>query len=196
MTRAERNRAAETEIRRMTRRLVALHAETTAADLAAGIRWYDRARQAARAMAIEGDVESAAAVIAHLSPREQWASNVAKAARVLTAAAEGATECPAVHTFAQRTKAWAVATGQADIWADHGPKTEAFLANILGDVERVCVDSWAARAATGDMSHRGPRRRAQYELFERAYQQAARIVGMAPRDLQAAIWIHVRGAAD
>lgn len=195
MTRAERNRLAELEVRRMTRRLVALHASTTASDLAAGLAWYERARAAAESMAIGGDVERAAAVIAHLSPRESWARNVANAARVLQAAADGA-ECPAVHTTGQRVKAWNVATGAADPTADHGPKTRAFLANILGDTDRVCVDSWAARAATGDASHRGPSTRGQYALMERAYQRAARAVGMAPRDLQAAIWIHVRGAAD
>ena len=201
MTRAERNHAADLAVRRMTRRLVALHASTTAADLAAGLAWYDRARAAAESMAIGDDVDRAAAVIAHLSPRQQWAANVAGAARMLQAAADG-DDCPPVgitddrRKLDQRTKAWRVATGEASPFTDHGPKTEAFLANILGDASRVCVDSWAARAATGDPSHRGPGSRAEYARMERAYVRAARAVGMAPRDLQAAIWIHIRGAAD
>lgn len=194
MTRSERKAQAELEIRRMTRRLIRLHAETTALDLAEGIRWYDRARAAAEAMAIGDDISQAAAVIAHLSPRESWSRNVANAARVMEAAADGG-QCPAVHTEKQRAKAWAAATGAVDPGANHGPKTEAFWANILGDLERVCVDSWAARAATGDASHKGPDGRYQYGLMERAYQRAARAVGMAPRDLQAAIWISVRGSA-
>lgn len=190
-----RKAAAEADIRRMTRRLIRLHTQTTAFDLAAGLRWYDRARAAAEAIAIDDRTDRAAAVIAHLSPRESWARNVANAARVLQAATDGG-DCPAVSTTKQRAKAWAVARGEAEVMDSHGPKTEAFCANILGDRERVCVDAWAARAATGDMKHEGPASRAQYARMERAYQRAARAVGMSPRDLQAAIWTHVRGSAD
>ena len=179
----------------MTRRLIALHAECTAADLAAGRAWYDRARSAADAMAVDGDVARVAAVIAHLSPRENWSRNVANAARVLQAVADGG-DCPPVHVMRQRVKAWEAATGAAAPDANHGPKTRAFLANILGDDRRVCVDSWAARAATGDMTHEGPAGAAQYRVMEESYQRAADAVGMSPRDLQAAIWIHVRGDAD
>lgn len=191
----QRTKAYENEIRRMTRRLIRLHAETSAADLAAGIAWYDRARAAAEAIAIGDDVTGAAAVIAHLSPRESWSRNVANAAAMLQAAADGA-ECPRVSTTGQRAKAWAVATGAAAPDVAHGPKTYAFWANICGDDARVCVDSWAARAATGDRTHIGPGSRAEYGRMERAYQRAAKAVGMAPRDLQAAIWTNVRGSAD
>lgn len=197
MTRKERKATAERDIRRMTRRLIRLHGDTTASDLADGIAWYDRARAAADAISITGlddDIRRAAAVIAHLSPRESWSRNVANAARVMEAADTGA-QCPVVHTEKQRAKAWAAATGATSPDANHGPKTEAFWANILGDADRVCVDSWAARAATGDMTHAGPSGRFQYGLMERAYQRAARAIGMAPRDLQAAIWINVRGSA-
>jgi len=179
----------------MTRRLIALHDQCSAADLAAGRAWYDRAQSAARDMAVDGDVARAAAVIAHLSPRESWSRNVANAARVLSAVADGG-DCPAVHTMVQRVKAWQAATGTVAPDANHGPKTSAFLANILGDDRRVCVDSWAARAATGDMAHEGPSGVAQYRVMEEAYVRAADAVGISPRDLQAAIWVHVRGDAD
>ena len=92
----------------MTRRLVALHAETSPADLADGLAWYDRAQSAARDMAVGDDV---------------------------------------------------------------------------------------ARAATGDASMTAVSP-ALYRRVEAAYVAAARIVGLAPRDLQAAVWVHVRGAAD
>jgi len=184
----------------MTRRLVALHAETSPADLADGLAWYDRAQAAARDMAVGDDVARAAAVIAHLSPRQTWSQNVAAAARMLQAAESG-DDCPAVGitdprcVIDQRTKAWLAATGAAAPDANHGPKTGAFWANIMGDVDRVCVDSWAARAATGDatVTNVSP---ALYRRVEAAYVAAARIVGLAPRDLQAAVWVHVRGAAD
>ena len=184
----------EKATRDMTRRLVALHTECTPAELAQGLAWYGRARAAAEGIAGEGGLARAAAVIAHLSPRQTWAANVASAARML-AAADAHEPCPAVSTGAQRSKAWAVATGAADPAVKHGPKTGAFYRNIVGDMDAVCVDRWAARAATGDAAIISFGR-ARYARIERAYQRAARALGMSPRDLQAAVWVHTRGAAD
>lgn len=197
---AKRSEKWSREVTRMTRRLVALHAECTPAELAEGRAWYDRARAAAEGMAGAGGLERSAAVIAHLSPRQAWAVNVAQAARML-AAADAGEPCPAVHMARQRAKAWAVATGKADPGANHGPKTGAFYRNILGDADAVCVDRWAARAAGAPMSsHKGDTRSglgtALYARVARAYVRAARALGMTPRDLQAVVWVHVRGAAD
>lgn len=197
MTRAEKSKR---QISGMVRRLVSMHGETTAAELAHGIAWYDRANKAARDMAGSGSVERAASVIAHLSPRARWETNVAWAAKMLQAA-DAHEPCPAVSVTAQRSKAWAVACGTAHPANDHGPKTLAFYCGILGDSSAVCVDTWAARAATGnDAISRETGRsgigRAEYRRIAEAYRRAAAIVGMAPRDLQAAIWVHVRGSAD
>lgn len=196
MTRARKDAA---EISRMTRRLLAVHLECTPAELAQGLAWYDRARAAAEGMAGAGGLERAASVIAHLSPRARWETNVSWAAKVL-AAADAREPCPNVSTGAQRSKAWQVATGWKDPGADHGPKTGAFYRNILGDTSAVCVDAWAARAATGDTSIGTERKsgigRATYRRIEAAYVRAAHALGMAPRDLQAAVWVHVRGSAE
>jgi hypothetical protein len=178
----------ELEIAKMVRRLIAAHAQCSPDEMAAGLAWYDRAAAAAQSMS-GGDLPRAAAVIAHLSPRARWNVNLAWAARILTAADAGE-ECPAVSTKANRSKAWAAAHGDV---AHFGPKTFAFYSNILGDTNAVCVDSWAARAALGtDITNVAP---ALYRRVETAYQRAARALGMAPRDLQAAIWTHVRGSA-
>jgi hypothetical protein len=178
----------EAEIAAMVRRLVSLHASCTPDEMVAGIAWYDRAAAAAQSMS-GGDLPRAAAVIAHLSPRARWNVNLAWAARILLAADSGQ-DCPVVSTKANRAKAWAAAHGDV---AHFGPKTFAFYSNILGDLNSVCVDSWAARAALGrDITTFGS---ALYRRIETAYQRAAQALGMAPRDLQAAIWTHVRGSA-
>jgi hypothetical protein len=197
MSRKARKRSMAARQAAMTRRLVRLAADVAPADWTAGAAWYDRAAASADGMAEAYDVsrEVAAGVIAHLSPRESWARNVANAARMLDAAHRGAA-CPAVAVGRQRVKAWRVARGQANPFASHGPKTLAFTRCILGDREAVCVDSWAARAATGDPRHEGPRTALQYRTMAAAYRSAARILGVDPRTLQAALWIHVRGAAD
>lgn len=179
----------------MVRRLLALHAQCTPSDLAQGLAWYERARAAAEGMST-GNLPRAAAVIAHLSPRQSWAQNLASASRMLTAADAGDARCPAVHTRVQHEKAWAVATGRAAPTANHGPKTLAFYRNILGNTDAVCVDTWALRAATGDSTKGKGLAPGKYRRVAAAYTSAAQALGMAPRDLQAAVWVHVRGAAD
>jgi hypothetical protein len=60
----------------------------------------------------------------------------------------------------------------------------------------VCVDGWAARAALGRAPGRSGLDKRSYAKVEEAYVRAARALGMAPRDFQAAVWVHVRGSAD
>src|SRR4051794_1556149 len=86
----------------------------TAQDLADGIAWYDRARSEALRMAYIpgcGSVRQAAGVIAALSPRQQWATNVAVAERMIRAAAMRESEPPAAGTLRNRAKAWRIACG-------------------------------------------------------------------------------------
>lgn len=91
-----------------------------------------------------------------------------------------------------RRQAWSIAHGADPLDVLNGPKVRRFYLNITGDHSVVTVDVWAARAAGVDGKLTG----ARYLAVERAYQNAARIVGMTPRDLQAAVWVHTRGSAD
>lgn len=177
----------------MTRRILRAHANATPADLVAGIAWYDRARDAAAAI-LPDDPNRAAGVIAALSPRCQWATNVAWAARMIDAAQAGEACPPRVHTTTQRRIAWAIANGADPLDVLSGPKVRRFYLNIIGDHNVVTVDVWAARAAEGHSNPAAPRG-GRYDAIERAYQNAARVVGMTPRDLQAAVWVHTRGSA-
>lgn len=196
LTRSEAARVAH-----WTRTILRHHADATPADLAAGVAWYDRARAAALAMSTDATAHRAAGVIAALSPRCQWSTNVAWAASVLTAADSGA-DVPNVHTTAMRGVAWRIANGEDPASALKGPKISAFYANIMGDHDRVTVDVWAQRACGKSAvrldakgKERAPDGR-HYKLVELAYQRAAAAVGLSPRDMQAAVWVHVRGAAE
>ena len=116
----------------MRRRILAHHAAATPADLAAGVAWYDRARDAAATM-LPDDPDVAAGVIAALSPRCQWATNLAWAAAMIDAARSGE-DCPRVHTTAMRRVAWDIATGaRTPADALNGPKVSRFYRNITGD---------------------------------------------------------------
>ena len=204
MSKESRNRSRAARRAAMKRRLLALWANVSPADALAGRAWYDRAQSAACELWPD-DPTRAAAIIAALSPRQRWAVNVAQAARVIECAQTGA-PCPAVGMTGNREKAWKIANGgnPADILG--GPKVCAFFANITGDHSQVTIDSWAQRAAYGDwqewLTRADTLRKVtaptgnEYTDIADAYRSAADIIGISARDFQAAIWIHVRGAAD
>lgn len=176
----------------MRRRILAAFRDATAADLAAGLEWYGRAERAAADIAPH-DPTTGAAIIAALSPRNRWNVNVSQAVRVALAAACGF-DCPAVSTGGNRAKAWRIASGESPAAILRGPKVRAFFANITGDDHAVTVDVWAARAAEGVKRADAPSGR-RYALIARAYRDAAETLGVAPRHVQAAVWVHVRASA-
>lgn len=161
----------------------------TADDLAAGLEWYDRARRIADAMAVEYGIPArqCAGVIAALSPRCQWATNVEGARRMIAAASAGSSEPVAAGTLSNRAKAWAIANGADPDAVLGGQKVRAFFANIMGDTDAVTVDVWAARAAEGRDNPNAPVKR-RYRLCAETYRRAARRHGLTPRDAQAAVW--------
>jgi hypothetical protein len=165
----------------------------TAQDLADGLAWYDRARRAAESMAHESGltVRQCAGVVAALSPRCQWASNVSSARRMVLAVAAGELEPVVNGTLANRAKAWRIACGEDPDAVLSGPKVRAFFANIMGDVDAVTVDTWAARAAEGRRNDNAPVKR-RYRLLAESYRRAGERRGMHPRDVQAAVWTAYR----
>ena len=196
LTARERNAA--------VRRVARLFRQTTPDQRAAGMGWYRTAWQAARAIAGDDGAAMAAGVIAALSPRCQWSTNVAWASAVIHAARTGQ-GVPRVHTTVMRDQAWRIANGEAPLDVLRGPKVRAFYANIVGDPDAVTVDVWAVRAARGDRptvpDGRGRLRyaddgtvtAAEYAAYADVYRRAARACGVTPRECQAAVWVAVRG---
>lgn len=177
-----------------SRHLLRAYRATDELTRAAGHQWYPHAfREAARLAALAGcSVERAAGVIAALSPRAFWGLNLVWAARVLDASAAGLQGPPLVSTRANRATAWSIATGAADLEA-LGPKTAVFARAILGDMTAVTVDVWAKRAALGDMTADATVTEQDRTEMTAAYRRAARILEITPRDLQAVVWLAVRG---
>jgi hypothetical protein len=195
----------------MVARLERIWQDCPAATRAQGADWYPAAERIARAIAAEGPPgigpARAAAVIAALSPRTRWADNLAYARAALRAAQraygsflgdlalEGLvwTETEPYGLTDGRRKAIRILAGERPLDVLGGPKTRAFFRNITGDTRAVTVDVWAARAACGRWQPTPPNGR-RYERIARAYQAAADRLGLEPRTLQAAVWIHVRGS--
>ena len=181
----------------MVRRLVAAYRGASAADADAGRRWYADAEAAAIALAAgtDGrvDRETAAGVIAAFSPRMPWARNLRVAAACVDAHVAGRPmprmAMGASHRAAERVLAH-------EPGALRAPKVRAFAANLTGDTRAVTVDVWAVRAATGDPMPDGRQiTPAQYRRIAAAYTEAAERVGIEPRDLQAVVWVSIRGRA-
>ena len=159
----------------------------------AGRRWYPAAEAEAHSLADMAGLSwaGAAGIIAALSPRAQWVTNLAAARKLAAAAARGDLEPPAVSFTANRAKAWKIAAGAEPLTVLGGPKVRSFYRALSGDRAAVTVDVWAALAATGEKL-RPPEGRRYLELAS-SYTAAAELAGEEPRELQAIIWLAIRG---
>ena len=189
--------------RRYARALLATYDRATDDQRAYGADWYGAAYDIAADIAADYaphvTPEQVAGAIAALSPRNKWHSNVADA-RALTDwyfADESTGHRPLWHLKRELSAFGAQVDKAVDcLGADdpltilRGPKERAFYLNIIGHTDWVTVDVWMARAASRgaiDSPSRG-----QYEDMARATRRAARAVGAAPRDFQAAVWLVAR----
>jgi hypothetical protein len=178
-------------------RILATYDATTADERRAGARWYGAAWLYAESLSrefprAELSTEHVAGIIAALSPRARWSTNIDWARSVVRARAQRR-GCPPVSTGANRRAAWRIARGEDPGAVLMGPKVAAFWRAICGDARAVCVDIWAIRVACAEDF--APTRKQSGEIAA-AYTVAAEARGISPRDIQAATWVHARGAAD
>ncbi len=166
----------------------------TADDWANGTDWYRTANATAERLASEYHVthETAARVIAVLSPRKRWGDNIRAAERVIRHYSERHVFAPYIEGCfsANVAKAWHILSGRAD--ALSGPKVTRFYANIMGDDSEVTVDVWAARAASDGVIEAPTT--TQYHEIADAYRAVAREFNVSASALQAVAWIVVRGS--
>lgn len=185
---------------------------------AAGVEWYGRAHRLAVELADSlptdhahyGDIERAAAVIAVLSPRERWETNV-KLARLAYSFSFEAHSHDVVQSQARflagvRTlgnnarKAWRLlATNEPTDEIVSGPKVTAFWRTIANPLDpfAVVVDRHALAVAVGrrvtDAEHTALSSGRRYEQACDVYRRAAVILAreygpMGPSTVQAVTW--------
>ncbi len=177
----------------MVKRILNAFDNASASDMAEGARWYSTARLTAAALAAgtKIGVGHAAGVIAALSPRVRWSTNV-EAASTLISAAGRTVVAPSVAGYSRnRDKAWAIANGGSPWEILGGPKVRSFFANIMGDDNAVTIDVWAARAAEGVSNKRAPSGRRYTDLAD-AYRMAASARDVSPMVMQATVWVYIR----
>jgi len=175
------------------RNIRAWYAQSTPEERAEGMAWYPEARKHVARIACDYLLpnERVAHLIAALSPRNKWHRNIADAERFARAYVRGQAMPSAAAFTSNARAAWAVLHDGASA---SGRKVESFAANLCGDEERVTVDTWAIRAATGGrvdtVSNLG-----EYREIARAYQAVARELGLTPATLQATVWVTIRNAS-
>lgn len=211
-----RSTATDADMRRAIRRN---YRAADPAMLADGLAWYDSAADMIRADAETYGVpySTAAAVYAACSINASWAANVTIARRWLQYATGGtrpsglsavAVRCDAAITARVDTfeAAWSAVLQGGDA---RGSKVASFCANFHGRTDFVTVDRWAMAGAgqctvtvnakgkrtpcdTHSKAPKGPK----YDRVADAYRTVAAELGITPRELQAAVWVAVRGSAN
>lgn len=158
----------------------------TLAQMEAASVWYLEAQEVAEDVAeiLGVSLEHGASIVSAFSPRERWASNVAKA----YAFANG----KPVKGLSNNLRMAEAAVSQG-FSALKGMKTNAFARAIAGDTNAVVIDVWMMRAA--NMPTDSPTKGMYRELSE-AVTIVANEFGITPRTAQALIWIIVRGKAE
>lgn len=180
--------------RRIARNIAQVFAAATPHDLEAGRRWYPDACALATQLATEGEVavETAAIVLAHLSPRTPWARTIGFARALLTTGeARGA-----IGANVGRARTALIAADPWTTFTATAPKTRAFAAAILGDPDAVVIDVWSARVAGIPNSDRCLRRVGFYDAAADIYRRLAHTHAITPAALQAVTWTVVRGKPD
>ncbi len=171
------------------RKLLTCYLNASKANRRDGAAWYAAARREARKLAKDSGrtLSVAAGVIAALSPRAHWKTNLqwANYSCATGCAKGGLTTCVA--------KAQRILDGERPLTVLSGPKVRAFYRAIMGDSGASVVDVWIAYAVGVDSNGWSEK---QYNIVAKALTDAAKSVGKPTAIFQAIVWIAVRGKHD
>lgn len=161
-----------------------------------GLDWYGDAQKRVSELAEKASVstEVAAAVVAHLSPKNHWRKNM-NYAEILLLQGENPP-----YLGRQVRSARAAMASTEPLLTLRGPKVTNFALNLLGVKDVVTVDGWAVLAAVGTDTglnlENMLKRVGSYAALEHCYKVAAAKRNCHPCDFQAVVWCKVRGKAD
>jgi hypothetical protein len=180
---SKRAKIDQNRVRKYRRAMAHYLTGVTVTELVSAAQWYVDAYTVAADVAWRMNVplEHGAAIVSAFSPRVHWSRNITLAIDY----ASGRT--PGCLRQSIRAADRATAQGFDGLRAD---KTNSFARAIAGDEEAVVVDVWMSRAAR---INRDAPTRVQYREISSAVRSLAREWKVAPRTMQALIWIKVRG---
>jgi hypothetical protein len=156
----------------------------TFAQIMQAATWYSEAQEYARVLADKYAItlDTAAGVIAAFSPRTRWVENVKNADLFLNG--------DPVPTLGNNVR-MANKVMIEGIPALNGRKTNSFAWNIAGNMDIVTIDVWMIRAAGYE---RNDANITMYNEMEDAIMELAYSFGVEAAQMQALIWIVVRGS--
>lgn len=176
------------------RNIIAVYNLASVAEVAEGLAWYSQAHDAACLLADRYGVtvETAAAVIAVLSPAVRWSDNVAAAETVIRMALAGLSANDyTVQGYGQnKRKAHAIAS-TGDISLVSGEKVTSFYRNIINPLsDDVTVDRHAVKVWLGFGDGGSVRiAKSAYTRIADDYRAAAKQLGIPVASLQAITWL-------
>ena len=213
--------ATDTDSAAMAESIRSAYRSADADALAGGLSWYTDATDMIRddADAYGLPFSTVAAIYSACSINATWAANVTIARKWLAYATGKAVRPGGLSTVIVRAEAavssrpetfedaWSVVLQGAD---ERGSKVASFVSNFHGRTDYVTIDRWAMVGAGCAATIPHPRKRdtvatckhanapkgLKYARIADAYRDVAAELGIAPRELQAAVWVAVRGSAN
>lgn len=166
-----------------------IYRDATDEEFEAGLNWYSDANAAIGVMATEVGIPHIrmAGIVAALSPRVRWATNLDAAIRMARAAKRRKAQPIVAGLPINRNRAWKIARTGDYHRNIIGPKVSAFFRNLIGDMDAVTIDAWMLNAAGVDYANVGNR-----QAIEFAVRRIAEEADLTPAQVQAIIWTVVR----
>jgi hypothetical protein len=159
--------------------------DASVAQIMQAAEWYSEAQSIAIQLSEKYliSLDVAAGIIAAFSPRTRWAQNILNAERFLND--------ESIPALGNNIRMAAAVMNDESISALKGRKTNSFAHNISGNMDKVTIDVWMIRAAGYD---RLDANKGMYDLMENVIIELAEVYSVRPAQLQALIWIVVRGS--
>ena len=179
-------------VEQVVKRISRVFNKATQQDIVEGMAWYDEAGRLVEWLAYSSPytANQVAAAMAHLSPRLRWSQNVDSVTDLVT---KGTLPNYVMSSPASRAHRALVAADPEATFGKKALKTLNFSRNILGCVNSVTVDVWAANVA--GVAESELKLVGVYEAIAHCYRLAAKRAGIHPAQMQAITWIVVRGSA-
>lgn len=167
-----------------------LWSEITPEAIAEGERWYPNARSLVFEWSMEYGMteEAVAGVVAALSQRCHWRTNLERARECLNGEWPGGLPAAAAKAVAIRDGADPETTLGPKAW-----KVRAFYRALLGDDDAAVVDTWMLTALDWPLPGYS---RLQYERLAGVLAAEAETVGLRTCHFQAALWCLIRGRSE
>lgn len=158
-------------------------------EVEAGMNWYSDARSVIATLAENTRMNPIrfAAIVAALSPRIRWNTNLDAAVRIARAAVNKKAQPIVAGLPENRRRAWDIAKSGRFAENIRGPKVTAFFANLIGDEWQVTIDVWMLQAAGVKYANKST-----IDDITRTVRSIAIQNGLTAAQVQAIIWTVVR----